>query len=119
MLPLPPVEPPVGSANRVRPGRDYYIRIDSNDYSVDPALIGRFVDVTADLTRVEVRHEGRFVAAHERAWARGMTITGPAHVTAAKVLREQFQPPRPAAVEHEGLVRTWPTTTAPSGSSTA
>ena len=57
-------------------------------------MIGRFVDVTADLSRVEVRHEGRLVAAHDRAWARGRTITDPAHVAAAKVLREQYQQPR-------------------------
>ncbi|MEI2826923.1 MAG: hypothetical protein V9F04_11335 [Dermatophilaceae bacterium] len=50
MLPLPPVPPAVGWVNRVRLGRDYYVRIDSNDYSVDPAVIGRFVDVTADLS---------------------------------------------------------------------
>jgi hypothetical protein len=55
MLPLPPVAPAVGWANRVRLGRDYYVR-------------------------VEVRHEGRLVAAHDRVWARGMTITDPAHV---------------------------------------
>lgn len=95
MLPLPPVAPVVGWVNRVRLGRDYYVRIDSSDYSVDPTVIGRFVDVTADLARVEVRHEGRLVATHHRVWARGMTITDPAHVTAAKALREQFQLPRP------------------------
>jgi len=105
MLPLPPVAPAVGWVNRVRLGRDYYVRVDSSDYSVDPAVIGRFVDVTADLARVEVRHEGRLVAAHDRVWARGMTITDPAHVAAAKVLREQFQRPRPAADPHEELVR--------------
>jgi hypothetical protein len=38
----------------------------SNDYSVDPSVIGRFVDVTADLSRVEVRQHGRLVAAHDR-----------------------------------------------------
>lgn len=48
MLPLPPVAPVVGWVNRVRLGRDYYVRVDSSDYSVDPAVIGRFVDVTAD-----------------------------------------------------------------------
>jgi len=90
------VAPVVGWVNRVRLGRDYYVRLDSCDYSVDPAVIGRFVDVTADLSRVEVRHEGRLVAAHDRIWARGMTITDPAHVAAAKVLREQYQQPRPA-----------------------
>ena len=105
MLPLPPVPPAVGWVNRVRLGRDYYVRLDSNDYSVDPVVIGRFVDVTADLDRVEVRHEGRLVAGHERVWARGMTITDPTHVAAAKVLREQFQQPRPATDPHEELVR--------------
>lgn len=105
MLPLPPVAPAVGWVNRVRLGRDYYIRVDSCDYSVDPAMIGRFVDVSADLSRVEARHQGRLVASHERVWARGMTVTDPAHVAAAKVLREQFQQPRPAIDPNEGLAR--------------
>ena len=105
MLPLPPVDPAVGWMNRVRLGRDYYVRLDSNDYSVDPAVIGRFIDVHADLSRVEVRHDGRLVAAHDRVWARGQTITDPAHLMAAKQLREQFQLPRPAADPHEELVR--------------
>lgn len=96
MLPLPPAPPSVGWVSRVRLGRDYYVRLDSSDYSVDPAVIGRFIEVHADLSRVEVRHEGRLVAAHDRVWARGMTITDPAHVAAAKVLREQYQRPRPA-----------------------
>lgn len=105
MLSLPPVAPAVGWVNRVRLGRDYYVRVDSNDYSVDPAVIGRFVDVHADLARVEVRHEGRLVAAHDRVWARGQTITDPAHVAAAKQLREQYQLPRPAADPVDELVR--------------
>ncbi len=105
MLPLPPVPPAVGWVNRVRLGRDYYVRIDSNDYSVDPAVIGRFVDVTADLSRVQVRHAGRLVADHDRVWARGMTLTDPAPVAAAQALREEFQRPRPAADPDEGLVR--------------
>ena len=105
MLPLPPIGPSVGWANRVRLGRDYYVRIDSNDYSVDPSMIGRFLDVHADLSRVEVRHDGRLVAAHDRVWARGMTITDPTHVAVAKVLREQFQHPRPTTDPDDGLVR--------------
>jgi transposase len=105
MLSLPPVAPAVGWANRVRLGRDYYVRVDSSDYSVDPAVIGRFVDTHADLERVEVRHEGRLVGAHDRVWARGMTLTDPAHLAWAKVLREQYQRPRPASDPREGLVR--------------
>ena len=43
MLPLPPIPLQLGWRNRVRLCRDYYVRLDSNDYSVDPTAIGRFV----------------------------------------------------------------------------
>ena len=35
---LPPITPSVGTTERVRLGRDYYLRIAGNDYSVDPVL---------------------------------------------------------------------------------
>jgi hypothetical protein len=94
MLALPPVPPVLGWSNRIRLGRDYYVRIDSNDYSVDPRAIGRQVAVTADLEAVLVRLEDRRVAAHRRVWARHMTVTDAAHVAAAEQLREQFGHPR-------------------------
>jgi hypothetical protein len=99
MLPLPPVPLHLGWRNRIRLGRDYYVRVDTSDYSVDPHAIGRLVDVTADLERVRVRLNGKTVADHARVLARGMTVTDPAHVAAAKVLRQQFKAPRPAAVD--------------------
>ncbi|TWE07352.1 transposase [Rudaeicoccus suwonensis] len=107
MLALPPVPPTVGWTNRVRLGRDYYVRIDSNDYSVDPSVIGRLVDVHADLCKVRICRNGRLVAAHDRVWARGMTITDAAHVATAKILRQQYQQPRPAPEPpgQESLVR--------------
>lgn len=98
MLPLPPIPLHLGWRNRIRLGRDYYVRLDTNDYSVDPHAIGRIVDVSADLDRVRVRLEGRIIADHKRAWAHGMTITDPAHKDAAGVLRTQFQQPRLAVV---------------------
>ena len=94
MLALPPVPPRVGWFNQIRLGRDYYVRVDSNDYSVDPAAIGRQVTVTADLHRVQVRLDGRLVADHARVWARHTVVTDPAHVTIAHELREQFGRPR-------------------------
>jgi transposase len=94
MLPLPPVAPRVGWFNQIRLGRDYYVRVDTNDYSVDPAAIGRPVIVTADLHRVRVRLDGRLVADHARVWARHMTVTDPAHVAVAQQLREEFARPR-------------------------
>jgi Mu transposase, C-terminal domain len=105
MLPLPPIPLHLGWRNRVRLRRDYYVRLDTNDYCVDPRTIGRFVDVTADLERVRVRCDGRIVADHARVWARGMTITDPAHVEIAAKLRRQFQQPHAAAAADGDLVR--------------
>ncbi len=108
MLALPPVPLHLGWRNRVRLGRDYYVRLDTNDYSVDPTVISRMVDVIADLDRVRVRCEGRIVAEHARVWARGTTITDPGHVETAARLRKQFQQPRPVAAaggERDELVR--------------
>jgi len=104
MLALPPVPPVVGWRNQVRLGRDYYVSIASNDYSVDPTWIGRMVDTYADLEQVQVRLDGRLVAEHPRVWARGLTITDSAHVDTAKRLRHEFQQPRTQAAS-DGLVR--------------
>ena len=54
MATLPPSAPQVGLNTRVRLGRDYYVRVAGNDYSVHPSVIGRFVDITADLHRVRI-----------------------------------------------------------------
>jgi transposase len=103
MLALPPIPPTVGWSNRIRLGRDYYVRVDSNDYSVDPTAIGRTVTVTADLDRVQVRLDGRVVADHARVWARHMTVTDPGHVNTAQQLREQFG--RPPTGDDNSLAR--------------
>ena len=101
MLALPPVPLHLGWRNRIRLGRDYYVRVDTTDYSVDPHAIGRIVEVTADLHRVRVRLEGRLVADHPRSWARGAVVTDPVHVAAAAGLRAAFKAPRPIAGAHD------------------
>jgi transposase len=89
MLPLPPVAPATGWRASLRLPRDYYVRLDSNDYSVDPAVIGRRVEVAAGLERVRVFCDGKLVADHQRVWARHQTLTDPAHRRAADALRRQ------------------------------
>ena len=89
MLPLPPVAPATGWRVSLRLPRDYYVRLDSNDYSVDPAVIGRRIEVLADLGRVRAFCDGRLVADHERIWARHQTLTDSAHWAAAQALRRQ------------------------------
>src|SRR5690625_3917667 len=54
MTALPPAPPATGFSHQIRLGRDYYVRIDTNDYSVDPRFIGRLVQITATLGRVVV-----------------------------------------------------------------
>lgn len=88
MLPLPPVTPPIGLSNRIRLSRDYYVRLDTVDYSVDPRVIGKFVDVTASPTEVTVWCQGQIVAHHQRSWAKNGVITDPQHQALAASMRQ-------------------------------
>jgi len=109
MTVLPPVAPVTGWRRTARLPRDHYIRLDSNDYSVDPVAVGRRIEVTAGPARVRVSCEGRIVADHERCWARHQTITDPARLAAAQQLRSarrRLAPvpgPADAEVEHRDL----------------
>jgi transposase len=100
MITLPPVAPVTGWHRTARLPRDYYVRLDGNDYSADPAVTGRRIEITADLHRVRVTCDGRVAADHERCWARHQTITDPAHLAAARTLqvtRRLAAVPGPAA----------------------
>jgi hypothetical protein len=99
MVALPPFAPAVGLTNRVRLGRDYYVRVDANDYSVDPRSIGRFVDVLATPARVVVTCAGQVVADHTRCWATAATITDPTHRETARLLRADLAQRRRAQVQ--------------------
>lgn len=89
MLALPPVAPAVGWRASTRLPRDYYVRIDSNDYSIHPSVIGRRIELVVDLHRIRAFCDGKVVADHERAWCWHQTISDPDHVAAAKVLQRQ------------------------------
>jgi transposase len=100
MLALPPVVPETVWRAWTRLARDHYVRLDSNDYSVHPVVIGRRIEVTADLVRVRVLCEGQAVADHPRSWAWHQSISDPAHVAAARAMRRDRvtalrRPPEP------------------------
>jgi transposase len=107
MLELPPVDPVTGWRSTTRLPRDHYVRLDSNDYSVHPAAIGRRVEVAGDLEQIVVRLDGNVVARHPRCWADHQTLTDPAHKAAAAALRQARQlatvPPTQTDVEHRSL----------------
>lgn len=90
MVPLPPVVPPIGLVQRIRLARDYYVRVDTNSYSVHPKAIGKFVDVVGSLTTVRVTCEGAAVAEHHRSWGKQQILTDPVHKDAAHTLRVQY-----------------------------
>jgi transposase len=108
MLALPPVAPATGWRCSIRLPRDHYIRLDSNDYSVHPSVIGRRVEIIADLARVRVWCDGKVVADHDRIWAWHQTISDPDHVAAAKALRRNrigvLRPAPEPEVEQRRLV---------------
>jgi transposase len=89
MLALPPMAPATGWRSSTRLARDHYVRVDSNDYSVHPGVIGRRIEVITDLARVRAVCDGRTVADHERVWAWHQSISDPGHVAAANALRAQ------------------------------
>jgi transposase len=90
MLELPPVAPMVGLTGRIRLSRDYYVRVDGNDYSVNPRAIGRFVDWIATPALVAVTCDAQIVATHDRVWGSGVTVTDPEHQAIARALRAEF-----------------------------
>ena len=87
MLAIPPVGPPHWWPLRTRLGRDHYIRVDTNDYSVHPRAIGHMVTVHADTEEITVTCGDDLVARHTRCWAKHQSLTDPEHAAAARNLR--------------------------------
>lgn len=81
------------------PGRQRLLRA--------PSVIGRRIEITAELHRVRVFCDGRIVADHERVWAKHQTIHDPEHLVAATTLRRQrlevVRPPVETEVETRRL----------------
>lgn len=73
MLPLPLIPPETGWRVSLRAGPRPLVCFDSNYYSIDPALTGREIELTADLNQVRVLCGGELAAAHERIWAWNQT----------------------------------------------
>ncbi|MEU2901248.1 IS21/IS408/IS1162 family transposase, partial [Streptomyces sp. NPDC001273] len=100
MLTLPPVDPPAWWRMQTRIGRDHYVRVDTNDYSVHPEAIGRTVTVLTDNDEViALAPGGVIVARHPRCWARHQTLTDPDHAAAGQTMRGQARHQQAAQAE--------------------
>lgn len=101
MAELPPMAPTVGTTITTRLGRDYYVSVGGNAYSVHPEAIGRMITVTTRLERITAFCGDRVVADHQRLWGSAGLVRDPGHLGAAAVLREQFAHPSTASRHRE------------------
>lgn len=84
MMAFPPVLPDPSWRFSIRLPRDHFVRVDTNDYSVNPRYVGRRVDVQVTLGEVVVTCEGIEVGRHKRCLAKHQTLLLGEH---ARVLR--------------------------------
>jgi transposase len=70
---------------------DPYLRFDTNDYSLDPGLVARRVEVRVTQQRViaTALDTGEVAASHERSFAKHRTITALEHARSLKALRTE------------------------------
>jgi len=104
MRPLPERLPDVDRRWVTRVAPDPYVRVDSNDYSLDPRLVGRRVELRISQRELlaVVLETGEVAAQHIRSFARHRTITALEHARALRELRGA--PPEPE-VEQRPLSR--------------
>lgn len=88
MRPLPTL-PDVDRRFVTRVAPQPYLRVDRNDYSLDPRLVGRRVEVRASQHEIVAvaLDTGGIAARHKRVFAGGLTFTDPAHQQALDELR--------------------------------
>jgi hypothetical protein len=88
MRPLPGLEPDLDRRWVIRVPPDPHLRFDTNDYSLDPNLVGRRAEVRAgqrEITAVAL-DTGELACRHERSFAKNRTVTALEH---ARTLRER------------------------------
>ena len=83
MRPLPARMPDTDRRQVIRVPAQPLVRVDRNDYSIDPAFAGRRVEVRVSQTEITavVLDTGELAARHRRVFAGGLTVTDPAHQT--------------------------------------
>jgi transposase len=89
MLAFPPVPPDPARRFSTRLPRDHYVRVDTNDYSVNPRFVGRRVEVRVTLDEVVVSCDGTEVAHHHRCLAKHQSLLAPEHARILRAMRAE------------------------------
>jgi hypothetical protein len=105
--PLPALMPDSDRRFVIRVPQQPYLRIDCNDYSLDPRLAGRRVEVRisqSEITAIAL-DSGELACRHRRRFAKHLTFTDPAHQAELERLRGERRRPREVDVERRPLAR--------------
>jgi hypothetical protein len=107
MRPLPARLPDVDRRFVTRVPAQPYLRIDRNDYSIDPRFAGRRVEVRASQAEViaAVLDTGELACRHRRSFAGGLTFTDAAHQTELERQRARRRQRHEVEVEIRPLSR--------------
>jgi transposase len=107
MRPLPAALPDTDRRFVTRVAQQPYLRFDTNDYSLDPRLAGRRVDVRVSQTEITAicLDTGQLACRHRRRFARHLTFTDPAHQAALDRLRGERRCGPSVEVELRPLAR--------------
>jgi hypothetical protein len=101
MRPLPEPVPDLDRRIVIRVAPQPYVHVDRNDYSLDPRLVGRRVEVRVSQREVVAvaLDTGELAAKHRRVFASGQELTDPAHHAALERLRLARYTGKPPAGE--------------------
>jgi hypothetical protein len=107
MRPLPARMPDTDRRFVTRVPAQPYLRVDRNDYSIDPAFAGRRVEVRVSQGEViaVVLDTGEVACRHRRSFAGGLTFTDPAHQTELERQRAKRRQRHEVDVEIRPLAR--------------
>jgi hypothetical protein len=91
----------------VRVPQQPYLRVDRNDYSIDPRFAGRRVELRVSQSEITamVLDTGELACRHRRVFAGGLTLTDPAHQTELERLRARRRQRDQVEVEVRPLAR--------------
>jgi len=107
MRPLPKHLPDIDHRQVMRVSPQPYLRFDSNDYSLDPRLVGRRVELRASQDKVLAVEldTGQVACQHTRVFAKGLTFTDPEHQEELDQMRIERRDQKPRAEQPEVEIR--------------
>lgn len=107
MRPLPQMLPDTDRRMVLRVAQQPFLRLDRNDYSIDPEFAGRRVEARVSQRQVTaiVLDTGELACQHRRSFAGGLTLVDPAHQTQLERQRARRRQRHDVEVEIRPLAR--------------